>query len=225
MKSIVTILLLCLTFGTVSAQQAQKKANALVHETQKEGNRAGRITVVWWVPPEFWRAALTANGTLPKDKIEEMVSSIQDVNVFAVIDGKVGSSGTADFVSAQELQKALQVRDTQNKPVALVPEEKQNDSARSMISMMQPLFASIMGEFGKNLTLFVFEGKNADGSRKMDPLKRGFFTVKLNEEEFRWRLPLGSLLPEGKCPKCKETFQGDYVFCPFDGKPLQAVQQ
>ena len=108
--------------------------------------------MVWWVPPEFWRAALTANGTLPQAKIEEMVSSIQDVNVFAVIDGKVGSSGTADFVPAEELQKALQVKDTQNKPVALIPEEKQNDSARSMISVMQPLFASIMGEFGKNLT-------------------------------------------------------------------------
>jgi hypothetical protein len=61
--------------------------SAIVRETEKMGNRSGRVTLVWWIPPEFWQAALTAAGTIPADKVKEMVRTISDVNVVAVVDG------------------------------------------------------------------------------------------------------------------------------------------
>ncbi|MEY2530331.1 MAG: hypothetical protein QOI96_416, partial [Verrucomicrobiota bacterium] len=64
---------------------------------------------------------------------------------------------------------------------------------------------------------------NKNGSRLIDPMKPGSFTVKLNNEEFRWRLPLGSLLPAKLCPKCNDTFPGNYTFCPYDGTPLKSA--
>jgi hypothetical protein len=90
-----------------------------------------------------------------------------------------------------------------------------------MLAIMKPMFANMLGEFGKNVSFLAFEGKNKDGTRRVDPIKPGILTAKLNEEELRWRLPLGSLLPAKICPKCSETFPGNYGFCPFDATPLK----
>lgn len=204
------------------AQNAKQQMNAIIRDTQKQGSRAGRITIVWWIPPEFWRAAMAASGIVPVDKAEEMLSSIRDVNVFMVIDGKVGPFAAPDFAPAEEVQRNISLTDTQNMIVPLIPEVKQIVAIRNMISMMKPIFANMLGEFGRNLLFVVFEGINNDGSRRIDPLKPGSFTVKLNTEEFRWRLPLGSLLPAKKCPRCNDVFPGNYAFCPFDATPLVA---
>ena len=205
---------------SVCAQNAAQQVQAIVRDTQKQGTRAGRLTLIWWIPPEFWRAAMAASGMVPADKTEELVSSIRDVNVFGVVDGKIGGFGAADFTSAEDLRKNIVINDIQGAPLALIPEAKQGAATKNMIAMMKPMFANMLGEFGKNMSLLVFEGKAKDGSRRIDPLKRGSFTAKLNSEEFRWRLPLAALLPDKKCPKCNETFPGDYAFCPFDATPL-----
>lgn len=214
------ILLLALTCASRAAQRPQEQLNAIVRDTQKQGTRSGRLTLVWWIPPEFWRVAFAASASVPMDKAEELISSIRDVNVFAVFDAKVSAFGASDFTSPIDLQKSITLTDHQGTPIPLIPETKQSGATKNMISMLKPLMANMLGEFGKNITFLVFEGKGKGGTRWLDPLKPGSFTVTLNAEEFRWRLPLGSLLPDKKCPKCSETFPGNYAFCPFDATPL-----
>jgi len=195
--------------------------NAIVRETEKIGNRAGRVTLVWWIPAEFWQAALTAAGTIPADKVKEIVGTISDINVVAVVDGKVGGLGQVEFVPQAELEKSLSAIDSQGKPLLMIPESKQSTATKNLLGMMKPMMANMMGDLGKSLSFFVFEGKNKDGSRRFDPTKPGLLVVRLSGEEFRWRLPLGSLLPEKICPKCNETLPGNYVFCPFDATLLK----
>jgi hypothetical protein len=222
-RSLLVVFLLTLAVlggNRVISETAQQQLNEIVRDTQRQGNRAGRVTLVWWLIPEFWRAAMAASATVPVDKIDEMVTSIRDINVFVIVDAKIGASGTADFASSDELQKTLSVIDTLGKPVGLIPSEKQSAATKNMLAIMKPVMTNMLGEFGKNLTFFVFEGKNQNGSRRIDPAKPGSLIVKLNAEEFRWRLPLGSLLSRKICPKCNETFPGNYAFCPFDATPL-----
>jgi hypothetical protein len=222
----VTLALLGLIFGhSLLAENPKEQVNGIVRETQKQGNRSGRITLVWWIPAEFWRAALRATGTVPIDRINEAVKALSDVNVFMVIDAKVGAFATMDYVPAAELQKNLSVTDTTGKPLAMIPEDKQSPGTKNLLAVMKPVIGNMLGEFGKSISFFVFEGKNKDGSRRIDPLKPGSFTARLNEETFRWRLPLGSLLPNKVCPKCQEQFPGNYSFCPFDATPLQEASE
>src|SRR5438067_3008394 len=202
------------------AQNYKEQLNGLIRETQRQGSRAGRVTVVWWIPTEFWRAALSASGTVPPDKIQEMVASISDVNVFIVIDAKAGGL-SVDYVPETELEKNFSVSDVEGKSVARIPESKQSSASKNLIGVMKPLFSNMLGEFGKHTSFFVFEGKNKDGSRRLDPSKQGTFTARLGGEKFHWRLPLGSLLPDKVCPKCNETFPGNYAFCPFDATALK----
>lgn len=217
------ILLVALAFALgerTAGQTPKQQLNEIVRDTQKQGNRAGRSTLVWWMLPEFWRLALASSGTLPADKIEEMVSSIRDVNVFAVVDVKI-SGFSAEYTKPEELQKGFTVIDSQNQVVPVVPEQKQSTATKNMLGIMKPVMSNMLGEFGKNITFIVTEGKKKDGSRRIDPTKPGGLLVKLNADEFRWRLPLGSLLPEKVCPKCNETFSGSYAFCPFDATLLK----
>lgn len=206
------------------AQNAKEQLNAIIRDTQKQGNRAGRVELVWWVPPEFWRATMQAAGTVPVDKVEEMVKAISDVNVFIVFDGKVGALGQMDFVPQAELQKTFSLLGGDGKAIASVPENKQSTATKNLLGIMKPILANMLGQLGQNIVFFVFDGKAKDGSRLIDPNKPGSFVAKLGEEEFKWRLPLGSLLPDKTCPKCKETFAGNYAFCPFDATPLVAVK-
>jgi len=218
---IFTSISLVLFASNLFGQTAKEQLNAIVRDTQKAGNRAGRITLVWWMPAEFWQAALAAAGTIPATKAQEMVDTISDVNVVAVIDGKVGGFAQVDFVPQAELEKNLSASDGQGKPLLIIPESKQSTATRNLLAVMKPITSTMMGELGKNFSFFVFEGKNKDGSRRVDPAKPGSLMLRLGGEEFRWRLPLGSLLPEKICPKCNETLPGNYIFCPFDGTPLK----
>lgn len=163
---------------------------------------------------------MAASGAVPMDKANELVESIADINILLIVDAKMGAFGVENFAVPEDIQKNLSVFDSQQKPLVPVPPDKQSMATKSMLAMTKPLMANMLGEFGKNMAFFVFEGKNKDGSRRVDPTKPGNFLVKLNVEEFRWRLPLGSLLPSKVCPKCTETFPGNYNYCPFDATLL-----
>jgi hypothetical protein len=220
---IVVSLLGLLVLRPLAADNPKQQLNAIVRETQKQGSRAGRITVVWWMPTEFWQTALRANGTVPADKINEAIAALSDVNVFLLVDAKIGALAVMDYTPAADLQKNFSVIDAAGKPLAEIPEAKQSMATKNLLAVMKPIMANMLGEFGKGISFLVFEGKNKDGSRKIEPTKPGMLTAKLGEEEFRWRLPLGSLLPDKTCPKCSESFPGNYGFCPYDATPLQAV--
>jgi hypothetical protein len=81
-----------------------------------------------------------------------------------------------------------------------------------LVGVIKPALANTLGELGKNISLFVFEGKNKDGSRRLVPMKPGGFTVTLNGEEFRWRLPLGSLLPDKSARTAMRRFPAILCF-------------
>ena len=73
---------------------------------------------------------------------------------------------------------------------------------------------------GENIHFYVFPGGNKDGTRIGDPTKEGACEMSVGERTFKWKLPLGSLLPQQKCPTCGETLSGAYKFCPYDGTKL-----
>src|ERR1700751_674759 len=102
-----TLGLMAVTCTPLLGQNPKARLNELIRETQKQGSRAGRFTLVWWVPPEFWRGAMSASGTGPVDKIEDAVAAMSDVNVFIVVVGKMGAFGSMTFEPPADLEKHL----------------------------------------------------------------------------------------------------------------------
>ena len=73
---------------------------------------------------------------------------------------------------------------------------------------------------GEGMEFFVFDNASEDGRPILNPLEPGAFQIELRGMTHRWRLSLGSLLPDKIDPETKETFPGNYRFSPFTGKEL-----
>ena len=58
LKWVVVFLAVCLLCGGMKISLAQEEGrvdlNALIQETQKMSQKADEMTLVWWIPEEFW---------------------------------------------------------------------------------------------------------------------------------------------------------------------------
>jgi hypothetical protein len=54
----------------------------------------------------------------------------------------------------------------------------------------------------------------------IDAMQAGTMQVKLFDQSFKWRTPLGSLLPLRVDAKTGEEFPGNYGFNPYTGEKL-----
>lgn len=73
---------------------------------------------------------------------------------------------------------------------------------------------------GQNLLVFLFPAVGKDNQKIADAKKAGSFAVNIGKLEYKWRLPLGSVVPPKICPKCGEKLSGAYTYCPYDGTKL-----
>jgi hypothetical protein len=59
------------------------------------------------------------------------------------------------------------------------------------------------------------------GKRLADPNKPGALQFSVYDQDFKWRLPLASLLPRKFDPKSNEDFPGNFDYNPFTGDKLK----
>lgn len=177
----------------------------MARETQQISHEAGGINTVWWLPEEFWKAALAANPnpTPPQTKIfvqEMFLKVVHPYFIVGVSSGKVGPFGAITYRTEAEVRGLVQLKDNEGSIYEPLPEDKLDSSMLALLDAMKPTLAKTGGAFGENIHFYVFPGSKNDGTRICDPRKEGTCEVDLGERAFKWRLPLGSLLPKQKCP-------------------------
>ena len=79
----------------------------------------------------------------------------------------------------------------------------------------------MIGPMGQNMHVFLFPAKDKKGQDIAAAKREGFFSVKLDKREFKWRLPLGSLLRQKVCSVDGEKLNGAWKFCPWHGTELK----
>lgn len=107
---------------------------------------------------------------------------------------------------------------------APIPEAEVSEDEQTVIAVFRPVFSNMLGQMGQNLDLLLFPLQDAHGHALADPLNPGRFTINVFDEKFTWRLPLGSLLPQKRCPEDGEMLNGAWTFCPIHGVKLEEVQ-
>ena len=178
------------------------------------------MTLVWWVPEEYWRVSFARNPAVTEAQTEEFVSVLRPYTVVAVVDGKIGVLGGVTFTSEADIRAGIEIRDRQGTPYPPLSEDTVDAKARNSLAMMKPILANMLGPMGENMNFLFFPAKDQKDQSIAGATEDGAFSVKLGEREFRWRLPLSSLLPPKTCPRCKEECSGAWKFCPWCGAKL-----
>lgn len=194
---------------------------ALIYETQKLTQNVNEIVVVWWTPKEFWRASFSQNPVITEAQIEKFMKVLRPYMIIVVVEGKMGAFGGITYKSEADIRSNIFIRDSHGTVYPPISENKIDVDARMFLSMQKPVLGSILGPLGQNMHFFLFPSENKKGQKIAEAKSEGAFSAKLGEKEFRWRLPLGSLLSPKICPVDGEKLSGAWKFCPWHGVELK----
>ena len=219
-KVLLTVLFLCSRTETVIAQTNQIDLNALTVETQRTLPDADRITLVWWVPEEFWQVTLAQEPTVTKTQVDAFVNTLSPYTLLVVVDGKIGAGAKVTYKSEETIRNTIKLIDNQGTIYLPLSKEKVDASIKSLLSIMKPVLSNTMGQMGENMNFIIFSSKSQTGQKIVDPRREGSFSISLGENKFVWRLPLGALLPAKVCPVDGERLNGAWKFCPWHGEKL-----
>jgi len=199
----------------------QVDINTLIQETQKRSDKPGEMTFIWWIPEEYWKASFAQNPNMTAAQIEDFVKVFRPYTVIAAVDGTMGTYGSVTYKTEAEIRSTIKLVDGQGNAYVPLNEEEISADTKSFLAAMKPMLANALGPIGQNMYFFIFPAQDKSGQGITDAKKEGAFLVKLGDREFRWKLPLGSLLPPKICPTCKEKINGSYKYCPWDGTKLE----
>ncbi len=202
------------------AQDNKPDLTALIRDTQKVSNADGRLEVAWWLPEEYWKRSMENANNIQPAQIETVLKLVHPYFITAIVTGKTGAFGAVTYRSDDEIRGLLQLKDNDGNVYKPLADDKMDSSLVGLLAVMRPLLGQRIGPMGENMHFYVFEGLSKDGTRRYDPLNDSSFVIHIGEREFKWRLPLDSLLPKQKCPTCGEELSGTYKFCPYDGTKL-----
>ena len=220
-KIFIVVLLFLGSINSSFAQDIKVDINALIQETQKTSQSVEELTLIWWIPEEFWRASFEQNPNMTAAQIEEFVKVLRPYTMVVAVDGKIGSFGGVTYEPESTIQNNIRLVDNQKNNYRPLSKEKVDADMKNFLSMMKPVLVNILGPLGQNMYFFLFPSRNKAGDEIANAKKEGTFSVKLDKKEFKWRLPLGSLLAPKTCPVDGEKMSGAWKFCPWHGVELK----
>lgn len=194
--------------------------HAVVQETQQMSQGSGDMTLVWWLPEQFWEASMAQNPDVSRAQVDEFVKTVRPYTMIAVVDGQIGAFAGVTYKSDQVIRSTVFLRDAQGESYAPIAESAINPDTRNLLQMLKPVIANMLGPMGENMHFLLFPAVDKQGRPLADPTKAGAFQVAVGEKTFSYRLPLGSVLPPKFDPGTRERFPGNYNFNPYTGGKL-----
>ena len=220
-RLVVLASLLCVLSFAAVAQTRKVDIDALITETQKSTTVKDEMTIVWWIPLEFWEATL-AGENMPKAQIDEVLGILRPYVIVAVVDGKINQAGKVAYRSEAAITRDIRIVSSGNPDQAALPSDKIGLGMTTLLNTMKPIVSNILGSLGENLHFVVFSSSDPNGVPLVDARKPGTFAVRLEAgRTFTWRLPLASLSPPKTCPIDGEKLPANWRFCPFHGAELK----
>ena len=198
---------------------------ALTLETQKMSQNSDEMTMVWWIPDEFWKVSFAQTPGMTPAQIEEFLTVVRPYTMVAVVDGSVGVFGGVTYKSEDWVRTNTRLIDAKGTSYAPKTEDEVDADTKNMLQMIKPIMVNMLGSMGENMHFLLFPAKTSTGTQIADAANKGEFMLKLGTKEFKWRLPLDALLPVKVCGCCKQECKGSWSFCPWCGKSLDQKEQ
>jgi hypothetical protein len=205
--------------------QATADLQSLIRETQKMSRKrldgpSQDLTMVWWVPTQFWERSMRDDPATTQQTVDRFTSTLEPYTLVIVMSGQLRPFGGMTFKSADAVRASVTIRDAQDVSYSPLPDAAISADAKNLLAVVRPIVANMLGPMGQNFNCLLFKSKTKAGRPLADPLSEGLLTVVVAGEEFRFRLPLGSLLPAKYDPATHDEFPGNYLYSPFNGTKL-----
>ena len=204
-----------------AAQSQQPDFREVVLDFMRMSNANGEVNLVFWIPDEFWRLAAALNPNASTSQTDVVIKVVHPYTILCVASGKNRPFAAPDYRTEAEVRGLIRLKDGSGNIYTPLPQDQLDASVAGLLAIAKPSLERMSGSATSKWYFFVFPGSTKDGMRICDPTKEGTCEVDLGEQAFRWRLPLGSLLPKQRCPRCGEMLSGAYKFCPYDGTKLE----
>src|SRR5687767_3356099 len=128
------LLLSCLLAPAAAAQAGRIDTNALTEESQKTHPDPDRMTLVWWIPDEFWEATFAQDPSVSKAHADAFLKTVKPYLIFGVVDGKLGAFGGVTYKSEATIRGTIQVVDAQGAAHRPLAHEKVGADARNLLA-------------------------------------------------------------------------------------------
>lgn len=215
--AIAMLLGLCALPGAAGAASVEE----IVRDTQRVTVADGKMSMVWWIPLEFWAETVRENPVLTDEVRAEIIAMMADYTVLALLRADVTPDSMDNVQPKDALMKNTRF-DYGGKSLQPLPEDQVSPAAAGVIAQLKPMLAEAVGQVGEAVDFIVYPAA-VDEKVLVDAGLPGSVTVTFYGESFIWRLPLASLLPPRKDKATGETFPGNYEYNPFTGKKLDAA--
>lgn len=203
-SAFIGVFLLFVWIAVGLAQESKVDLNAFIQETQKISKKPDEVTVIWWIPKDYWWVTLAQNPNVTAVMTEEFKKVFSSHIVLIVVDGKTGPFGAITYTPETAIRANIQIRDSEGVRYRPLNEDTNSRDSKNFLLMLRPVLANILGQMEQNIHFFLFPAENKGGQNIVEPQKERSFSVELGEREFRWRLPLQTLPMPKVCPTCGE---------------------
>lgn len=220
MKHLVLSLSLFLFTQALLAQKEVYVPNLtkLIEQTQLSSEDNDKMSLIWWIPKEFWNAALSGDPSFTQEDIKDFEAIFKNYTIILAVDGVIGRFGNVVYADDDEIRATIQIQDEKSSLYLPLKEKAVPSDLKGMFNIWKPMFASLLGDMGENINYYVFQ--NNYNTEVLDASGTAQFKIRMMGEDYQFKLPLGVLFPPKTCGKCKEEFMGSYLFCPYDGNKL-----
>jgi hypothetical protein len=208
------------TSNTGHAEGQTIDLGSLNREIVQASQTQDGLSMVWWLPREYWRVTAQQNARVSAAVLEAFTKAMSQYTIICALEGKMGASGNMAYATETDLAGRVKLKDANGTLYSPLSQDQIDSGTGLVLALLKPTFAKFVGPLGENMQFFVFPAQDKSGQTIAEATKDGVFFVELGEKEFRWRLPLGALLPPRTCPVCKEKLNGSYKYCPWDGTKL-----
>jgi hypothetical protein len=191
--------------------------DSLLGETMIQARAGDRLTMVWWVPEEFWRSAFATDRLVDPEGTEEFLAAIRPYVIFGTLDGTFGPAGPSDFLDGSTLRKLVVLRDESGTEYAPLGREQISPDAQILGAVMKPAAEDLLGPVGEHMEFLYFPAQTEEGVLIADAGSRGVFSLAVGNATFEWVLPLDSVLPRKRCLIDEREMRGEWIYCPFHG--------
>ncbi|MEO0974297.1 MAG: hypothetical protein AAFX85_14495 [Pseudomonadota bacterium] len=206
---------------------AEVEADALTTETQlRLGGTSQHISVVWWVPTEYWELFLSRDQSIGAEVRQQVLDTLSGVSLLAVVQADISPLGVFDFYSEAQVREGLILtyEPAKGESRQLKPLTKVDPGLQILIGQIKPVLTAAMGNLGGNMHFLVLDDEDGDGQRILDPYLEGVLSASVTTQADEvlggvFEFPLDSLFVPRKCPNGKDAHVS-WRYCPWSGEEL-----